>query len=338
VKVTAMSDLRAQPLEASKHDAGPAASAVSPPADFAFEPRYVSVAGHDIHYVEVGEGDPILFLHGNPTSSYVYRNVIGPVAESTGRRCIAMDLLGFGRSDKPDLDYSCRLHAEMIAGFVEALKLDRITLVAEDWGGFLGGWVMTREPALFQSAVFMETFLWPMTYADDYDPAFVKPFKLMRSPVGGFFSKRLNLMINKLIPEHCPISDESLAYYRESLPTYRSRRALGDFPKLLPTDGQPEASHVFARELQEGLREVSAPVLWIKADPGVVVSMNNPIGMGRLEELQQRLPQMVIRDFGPGSHFLTEEDPDKVASMVSTWLNELRDADAPRASRGARAS
>lgn len=202
---------------------------------------------------------------------------------------------------------------------------------------------MTRRPERFETAVFMETFLWPMTYADDYDPRFVRPFKLMRSPVGGLFSKGLNLMINKLIPEHCPISKESLDHYRASLPTYRSRKALGDFPRLLPTDGQPAESHAFARELQEGLARVRFPVLWIKADPGVIVSVVNPIGLGRLDELRQRLPQLAVRDFGPGFHFLTEEDPGRVAEMVSTWLNELRPrttASYPRGDRseGLRAS
>jgi haloalkane dehalogenase len=308
----------------SKAVAPQAAQRPSPPAAFPFEPQYVEVLGHRIHYIAEGEGDPVLFIHGNPTSSYVYRNVIGPVAKATGRRCIAIDLLGFGRSDKPQLDYSCRLHAEVIAGFVARLGLDRIALVAEDWGGFLGTYVMTKHPERFETAVLMETFLWPMTFADDYDPRFVRPFKLMRSPIGGLFSKGLNLMVNKLIPEHCPISEDSLDYYRQSLPSFRSRRALGDFPRLLPTDGRPRQSHEFALELQAGLARVGFPVLWIKADPGVVVSLANPCGYRRLDELRVRLPQLVVRDFGPGFHFLTEEDPDKVAGMVSSWLDELR--------------
>lgn len=141
--------------------------------------------------------------------------------------------------------------------------------------------------------------------------------------IGGLLSKGMNLMINKLIPEHCPISKESLDYYRSSLPTYRSRKALGDFPRLLPMNGRPAASHEFALELQEGLARVGFPVLWIKADPGVVVSLVNPCGMRRLDELRGRIPRLQVREFGPGFHFLTEEDPDKVAVMVSTWLNEV---------------
>jgi haloalkane dehalogenase len=232
-----------------------------------------------------------------------------------------MDLLGFGRSDKPHIDYSCRLHAEVIEGFLDALSLRNLTLVAEDWGGFLGSWVMTKRPAAFQSAALMETFLWPMTYEEDYEPQFVLPFKLMRSPVGGLLSKGLNLMINKLIPDHCPISEASLDYYRKSLPTYRSRKALGDFPRLLPTNERPRASHDFALELQDGLSKLHFPILWILADPGVVVSKNNPCGMKRLSDLKKQTPQLEVRQFGAGYHFLTEENPDRVSEMVSSWLN-----------------
>jgi haloalkane dehalogenase len=295
-----------------------------PPALFPFEPRYARVGHHRIHYVEEGEGDPVLFLHGNPTSSYVFRNVLGPVARHAGRRAIAMDLLGFGSSDKPNLRYSCRIHADVIAGFLDALRLDRVALVAEDWGGFLGAHVMTTSPERFETAVFMETWLWPMTYEQDFQRRFVLPFKLMRSPVGGLFSRGLNIMVERLIPEHCPISRESLDHYRASLPGYRARKALGDFPRLLPVGGSPRASHDFAAELQAGLARIRFPVLWLKADPGVVVSVQNPCGLGRIEELSSRLSGLVVRDFGPGYHFLSEEDPGRVALMVGSWLKELR--------------
>ncbi len=136
----------------------------SPAADYPFASRYVKVNGHNIHYIEEGTGQPVLFIHGNPTSSYVYRNVIPAVAEATNRRCVAIDLLGFGKSDKPaNIDYTLPLFTEIITGFVESLRLRDIILVAEDWGGFLGTYVMTKHPDWFQSAVLMETFLWPMT-------------------------------------------------------------------------------------------------------------------------------------------------------------------------------
>lgn len=301
----------------------------SPSAEFPFESQYIEISGHKIHYVEEGSGEPILFVHGNPTSSFVYRNVLKPVAQNTQKRCIALDLLGFGNSDKPtNIEYDLALFIDIVTQFIQKLELKEIVLVAEDWGGFFGGYVMTKHPQLFKSAVFMETFLWPMTWKDDFDPKFVVPFKMMRSPLGFLFTRIMNMMVNKLIPEHCPISDEALQQYKDFLPSISSRKAMGTLPKLLPLDKNPPESYRVAVELQEGLKNVTCPVLWIKSDPGVIVSMQNPCGMQRLEELQATWPQMVVQDFGEGNHFLTEEKPEKVAAMISEWVNELRSSQA----------
>jgi pimeloyl-ACP methyl ester carboxylesterase len=171
--------------------------------------------------------------------------------------------------------------------------------------------------------VLMETFLWPMTWAEDFDPNFRMPFKMMRSPIGDVFSRGLNVMINKLIPEHCPISEESLQVYRDAVPTWRAKKALADFPKLIPIDGAPAASHRFALDLQAGLSRLTMPVAWLLPTPGVLISEVNPIGRGRLDELQQRLPQLDVLDFGPGYHFLSEENPARVIELVSSWVNAL---------------
>ena len=291
---------------------------------FDFEARFVQIRGHQIHYVEAGKGAPILFVHGNPTSSYTFRNVIGPVAQKTGRRALAVDLLGFGKSDKPrNLKYTIDLHREILSLFIESLGLRDIILVAEDWGGFLGGLVMVAQPDRFAGAALMETFLWPLTWQDDMDPEFVAPFRMMRSPIGFLFTRVMNMMVNKLIPDHCPISDESLQYYKDSLPGFATRKAMAAFPKLIPIDGDPAESHQIALELQRGLSRVTCPVLWIKADPGVIVSMKNPIGMGRLDELARTWPQMEVVDFGEGYHFLSEENPQLVAKLVSDWCAKM---------------
>jgi len=301
-------------------------------AAFDYESRTVTVQGHEIHYVEEGRGDPILFVHGNPTSSYVFRNVLGAVARTTGRRAIALDLLGMGRSAKPKVTYSCALHASIVEGFVEALGLRDITVVAEDWGGPLAMDVLTRHPGWFRSAVLMETFLWPMTYADDFEPAIRLPFKMMRTPIGDLFSRGMNIMINKIIPEHCPISDEALDHYRGEKPTWADKKAMADFPRLIPVDQKPPESHAFFEALQERLPRAELPILWIKADPGVVVSDVNPIGMARLDHLREVWPHMVVRDFGPGYHFLSEEDPERVSEIVSDWVRELDRRTGDRAS------
>ena len=291
---------------------------------YPFKSDYVRLEGYDIHFVETGKGDPVLFVHGNPTSSYTFRDILKPIADQTGRRCIAIDLIGFGKSDKPNLDYSCEFHASILSGFIESLDLTNLIVVAEDWGGFLAGYVMTKDPSRYQSAVMMETFLWSMTWEEDFDPTFKRPFKLMRTPLGKVFTQGMNILVNKIIPEHCPISDESLQYYRNSTPTYKSRKAIGDFPKLIPINGLPKASQDFADRLEAGLHKLTFPFVWFVANPGVIISELNPIGLGRLESLKEHLPQLQIREFGPGHHYLSEENPARVVEMVVSWVSELQ--------------
>jgi haloalkane dehalogenase len=200
------------------------------------------VKGFDIHYLEEGAGAPVVFLHGNPTSSYVRRNVIPKVAR-------------------------------------------------------------------------------PMTYEDDFAPPFRTPFRLMRSPLGYVFTQVLNIMTKKLIAEHCPISRESLDYYIRSTPTIRSRRAIGAFPKLLPVNGKPRASFDFFMEIQEALASLRFPVLWIKASPGVVPSEEYPASLKRLAGVGSKIPHFQLKEFGPGHHFLAEENPSRVAELLSEWIN-----------------
>ncbi len=300
-----------------------AANLPSPTSTFPFDSRFTKVKGFDIHYVEQGSGDPVLFFHGNPTSSYLWRNVFPRVAQATGQRAIAFDLLGFGKSQKPaDINYSLKLHAEIIAGFIGNLKLKNLILVGDDWGGPLATYYAIHHQENVRGLGLMETFLWPMNWQDDFSPEFRGPFKMMRSPLGFVFVQVLNIMTKKLIPQHCPISKESLDYYVNSTPTIRSRKAMAAFPKLLPVEGNPEDSYAFFMEIQNGLSDIRFPVMWIKATPGVVPSDDYPPSLKRLEDLKKKVPHMAIKQFGPGHHFLAEENPERVARILVDWMKE----------------
>jgi len=126
-------------------------------SEFPFKSNYIEVNGSKIHYIEEGEGDPILFLHGNPTSSYIWRNII-PYLKDKGR-CIAPDLIGMGKSDKPDIDYSFFDHVKYIEGFIEKMNLQNITLVVHDWGSALGFHYAMRNEANVKGIAFMEAIL-----------------------------------------------------------------------------------------------------------------------------------------------------------------------------------
>lgn len=286
-------------------------------ATYPFKSNYVDVMGHQIHYVEHGDGPPSVFLHGNPTSSYVWRNVLPHVAERTGRRGIAMDLLGFGKSDKPDkLPYSLDLHARIYGGFLDALALREVVLVAEDWGGPLGMRDVVVRSDRYQAAILMETFLWTFTFEEDFEPKFRMPFRLMRGSLGYFFVQVMNMMIRQVIPEHCPITPDGMQHYLDSMPTVRSRRAMREFVQLNPLNGEPPDSVEFIESIRARLRAVDLPVTWLKAHPGVVPSEDYPPSLRKFEELRRLLPAMVVRDFGPGHHFLAEERPDRVVDLL----------------------
>lgn len=291
---------------------------------YPFESGFVSVLGHRIHYVSHGSGPPVLFVHGNPTSSYLWRNVLPHVAEQTGRRGIALDLLGFGRSDKPEeVPYSLELHARIIAGFVDALELKGVVLVADDWGGPLAMRDVVTRQERYQAVVLMETFLWTFTFKEDFEPKFRMPFRLMRGPLGFVFVQVFNLMMKQVIPEHCAITEEGMQHYLECVPTVRSRRAMLEFIRLNPLHGKPRQSVDFMEALRAGLPSLTLPLTWLKASPGVVPSEDYPPSLRKLTELQARIPHLVVQPFGPGHHFLAEENPARVVGLVVQAIAEL---------------
>jgi haloalkane dehalogenase len=290
---------------------------------YPFSDRYLKVASHKIYSVEIGAGDPVLFLHGNPTSSYVWRDVMPAVAEATGRRCVAIDLLRLGKSDKPDdVTYTLALHRDIIIGAIAELGLKNIVLVAEDWGGPLGMHHLVHEPHLYEAAVLMETFLWTFTFADDFEPKFRMPFRLMRGPAGFVFVQVMNMTTKKLIPQHCPITDEGMQYYLESTPTVRSRRAILEFVRLNPLHGKPRASVKFIEEIRTRLPELKLPVTWLMPSPGVIVSEDHPPSQVKFGRFKTLVPGLEVKPFGSGHHFLAEENPRRVADLVSETIAE----------------
>ncbi len=297
------------------------ASITGPSADFPFESRFVTVDGYKIHYVEEGRGDPVLFIHGNPTSSYIWRNILPRVAQETGRRGIAPDLLGFGKSDKPDVDYSLLLHERIVEGFIEQLRLTNIIMVLQDWGGPLGAAYAVRRPDNVRGITLMETFLWDTNWRDF--GGFKVVFRLFRSPVGYLMLQVFNMFVEQLLPnqvvnkEH--MTAEVMRRYREPFPTVKSRAAVRRFPQLILIEGEPKESREFIGEIERNLGGLKFPVQWIKATPGAIITKDTEY---HLAELKEKLPQLVIKDFGPGLHYLQEDDPAKIAGLLVNWIRE----------------
>ncbi len=295
-----------------------------PSADPPSGSRFVSVGGYRIHYVETGVGDPVLFIHGNPTSSYLWRNVFPRVARDLGMRGIAIDLLGFGKSDKRnEVNYTIRLHADIVEAFIEKLDLKKVLLVLHDWGGPIGVSYAVNHPENVQGLALMETFVWPLAWKDF--GRFTVVFRLLRSPLGYVAAQVMNVFVNKILPNSVMrkenMTKEVMRHYREPFPTVSSRRAIGAFPKLLPIAGRPQESDLFIEDVQKKLQGVKFPVLWIKATPGAIISKDTEY---HLDILQKTLPQLIIRDFGPGMHYLPEDGPDRLVALITDWVRQYR--------------
>lgn len=291
-----------------------------PPAEFPFVSQFVSIGGYRIHYVEEGKGGPILFIHGNATSSYLWRNILPQVARKTGERGIALDLLGFGKSDKPaDINYTLQLHYDILEGFIEHLNLKNIILVLHDWGGPLGAYYAVLHPENVRGMVLMETFLWNMLW-DDFGK-YKQAFKLFRSPAGYLMIQVMNFFVNKVLPRSVArrknMTKEIMRHYREPFPTISSRRAVRAFSQHLPIECRPPESYEFIEAIEQRLPAVKFPVLWIKATPGAIIS---EITVYHLITLKARLPQLEVKEFGPGLHYLQEDDPQKIAELIVEWM------------------
>jgi pimeloyl-ACP methyl ester carboxylesterase len=146
---------------------------------------------------------------------------------------------------------------------------------------------------------------------------------MMRGPLGFFFVQVMNMMIKKVIPEHCPITPEGLQHYLDSMPSIRSRRAMREFVQLNPLHGKPRASVEFIEAIREALPALELPVTWLKASPGVVPSDDYPPSLKKFEELRRIFPRIVVKDFGPGHHFLSEERPERVVDLLVESILDL---------------
>ncbi len=224
-------------------------------ADFNFESKYIDIDGSKIHYIDIGSGDPILFLHGNPTSSYLWRNII-PYVTSSGR-CIAMDLIGMGKSDKPDINYRFVDHARYVDGFIDKMGLKNITLVVHDWGSALGLHYAMRHEDNIKGIAFMEAILKTSTWAD-FPKDLKMGFRLFRTPlIGWLMIVGLNIFVEKILPKAIvrKLTEVEMNYYREPFKKIKDRKPMWRWPNEIPIDGKPsdvtEIVQAYSRKLKE---------------------------------------------------------------------------------------
>lgn len=283
-------------------------------AAFPFESKFVEVEEQRIHYVDEGEGDPVLFIHGNPTSSYLWRNIIPYAAEN--RRAIALDLIGMGKSDKPDIPYRFSDHVPFVDGFIKALGLADVTLVIHDWGSALGFHYARRHADNVRGIVFMEGVVRPMRWSG-FPPDFRMGFKLMRTPgIGWIMISGFNMFVEKILPNAIvrKLTPEEMAAYREPYPTARSRRPVRVWPTEIPIDGTPSNVHEIVEAYSSWLSETDIPMLMFHASPG---------GTIREDEVawcRKTIRNLEVIDIGPGIHFIQEDNPHLIGEHIARWI------------------
>ncbi len=286
-------------------------------AAFPFKAHFVEVHGARMHYVDVGEGDPVLFLHGNPTSSYLWRNIIPHMTDHA--RCIAPDLVGMGQSDKPKIKYRFFEHYRYLQGFIEALELTNITLVLHDWGSGLGFYYASRHPENVKALAFMEAIIKPMAWSEMPLP-FRIAFRLFRlDGIGWLMLVPLNLFVNGLVPASVvrKLSAEEKRAYRAPFPTWRSRRPVRQWPREIPFDGKPGDVHEAVKSYQRWLCETPLPKLLFYATPGAILREE------AVAWCRENLSNLHTIELGEGLHYLQEDHPHAIGRKLAAWYAGL---------------
>lgn len=291
-------------------------SAIS--AEFPFTHRHVTVHGSRMAYLDEGRGDPIVLLHGNPTSSYLWRNVI-PHLTGIGR-CIAPDLIGMGRSDKPDLAYRFADHARYVEGLLDALELDRVALVVHDWGSALGfDWAM-RHPERVRAIAFMEAIVRPAPSWAAFPEEGRALFQQLRTPgAGEEMVLERNLFVEQLLPGGVVrgLTPAEMAVYRAPYPDRASRRPVLAWPRELPIAGEPADVIALVERYGEALQRSPLPKLMFTCEPGAL------LGAEVAAWCRAHLPNLESVDLGAGRHFVQEDHPHAIGGAIAAWLSRL---------------
>jgi haloalkane dehalogenase len=288
-------------------------------AEFPFESNYVEVLGSKMHYIDEGEGDPILFLHGNPTSSYLWRNII-PYVVPYGR-AIAVDLIGMGKSDKPDIGYRFVDHAKYLEAFIEKLDLKNITLVIHDWGSALGFNYAMLHADNVDGIAFMEGLLRPLTYDEFPNDDVKKIVQTYRTPEAGYdLIVNKNFFIEQLLPSMTlrKLTEEEMNQYREPYKIVESRKPVWVFPNEIPIDGKPADVTKIVTDYNQWLQETELPKILFYANPGF--SIQTPL----VEWCKANLKNLETFDVGQGIHFLQEDHPEAIGNALANWIQQLK--------------
>jgi haloalkane dehalogenase len=281
--------------------------------------KWIAVGGTEIAYIGTGSGDPIVLLHGNPMSSYLWRNVI-PHLAGLGR-CLAPDLVGMGQSGKaPDGSYRFVDHARYLDAWFAALGLtQKVTLVVHDWGSALGFHWACRNRAAVKGIAYMEAIVTPLRW-DDWPENARNIFQLMRSPAGEELVLQKNVFVERILPGAIlrKLTEEEMAAYRKPwLEPGESRRPMLTWPRQIPVDGEPADVTAIVNDYAQWLSaDPALPKLFVKGEPGAILT-------GRQRAYCRTWPNQREVTVA-GAHFVQEDSPHQIGGAIADWYRTLK--------------
>ena len=286
-----------------------------------FEKHFKVVNGKRLAYIEEGHGDPIVLLHGNPTSSYLWRNVI-PELTASGR-VIAPDLIGQGDSEKLSVSegpgrYTFEVAYEYLAGLLSELDAEQnVVLVGHDWGSALGFHWARNHPDIVRGIAYMEALVSPVEWSE-WPEAARGIFQGFRSDKGEDLVLTRNLFVEAVLPNSVirKLTDEEMGHYRAPFSTPDDRQPTLNWPRQIPIDGEPVEMVQLVSEYGRWLEEsVTLPKLFINAEPGSIL-------VGRQREYCRSWPNQKEVTV-PGKHFVQEDSPSEIGKAIAEWLKGL---------------
>ena len=279
--------------------------------------KRISILDTEMAYVDVGQGDPIVFLHGNPTSSYLWRNLIPHLEKSA--RCLAPDLIGMGNSGKSaDGSYRFVDHSSYLDAWLDSVELTgKVTLVVHDWGSALGFHWAKRSPDRIKGIAYMEAIVQPLTW-ETWPEQARGIFQGMRSSSGEEMVLEKNVFVERILPGSVlrGLTEEELTVYRRPyLEAGESRRPTLTWPREIPVDDEPADVVEIVASYAQWLSSSQIPKLFVNADPGAILT-------GEQREFCRSWPnqqEVTVK----GAHFIQEDSPDEIGAAIAQWYGSL---------------
>ncbi len=282
------------------------------------ESQYVSVLGSKMHYLRVGQGDPMVFIHGVPTYSYLWRNILPGMSEFAD--CIAPDLIGMGQSDKPDIEYRIFDHIKYFDAFVDALDLKNITLVLHGWGSLVGFDYARRHEKNIKGIAFYESHVRPTTEWEMLSLPVQQLASLLARPGASYRAiVKQNYLINKLLPKSMmhDLTAEELAAYQSPYLTPESRKPLWQYIKDVPLGKGPDDVVALIDEYSKWLQSTKIPKLMMYAIPGFITTVDT------IKWARDHLTHLSLVGLDDALHFAQESIPKIFTQNLKEWHENL---------------